>query len=307
MNPRAGDPGCFGNWPPLWSPIDPEEESWEPTGDEPMGTKEKQWLRSPKEIDWLLKRGMQSRDRGEDWAECLVHALAGLIGVPTACVRPATCSGRRAILSRSVLHSDERLEHGNELLARCNEHYESHNRRVNTGYTVAAVHDALARIASPTAATAKWSAFGCWAGFVVLDAWVAGMDRHHENWAIARGPSDVRLAPSFDHGNALGFAETEQSVQQLRKPSECEKWCEKGRSQHFAGRPSLVDVAREALSLSGPATERYWLGRLGDVSATDVDLVLRAVPSYVLSDPRRSFIQRVLDVNRRRLLDAVTP
>lgn len=211
---------CFEYPPHLWRAVDPVAEGWETVGEEPMGSKEKHWVHDPDGWPWLLKFARQKADgvRGEDWAECVVHALAGLIGVPTACVRPAVCSGRRAVLSRAVQTPDERLEHGNELLARHDASYQKAELRENAGYTVAAVQRALEGVDAPNAATAPWGGFGVWAGYLVLDAWVAGRDRHHENWAVARGPDRVRLAPSFDHGNALGFAEPERRVSQYDTP-----------------------------------------------------------------------------------------
>ena len=227
-----------------------------------------------------LSRGV----RGEDWAECIVHALAGLIGVPTACVRPAVCNERRAVLSRAVQTPDERLEHGNELLAQHDSAYEKSEPRENAGYTVVAVQRVLQGIDAPTVASAPWGAFGVWSGYVLLDAWVAGRDRHHENWAVARGQDHVRLAPSFDHGNALGFAEPERRIPLFDSPGRIQRWCEDGTSPHFAGQPSLVEIACEALNLGDPDAAVYWVSRLRDVRADDVRAILAAVPQNLVSE-----------------------
>ncbi len=73
-----------------------------------MGSKIEYWVHlAGDERQWLAKIARTSRDdgvvSGEDWAEWLVHHLAGLLGVPTASVRPATFEGWRAIVSRSIL------------------------------------------------------------------------------------------------------------------------------------------------------------------------------------------------------------
>lgn len=297
---------CFEYPPHLWRAVDPVAEGWETVGEEPMGSKEKHWVHNPDGWPWLLKFARQKADgvRGEDWAECVVHALAGLIGVPTACVRPAVCNGRRAVLSRAVQTPDERLEHGNELLARHDASYQKAELRENAGYTVAAVQRALDGVDAPDAATTPWGGFGVWAGYLVLDAWVAGRDRHHENWAVARGPDRVRLAPSFDHGNALGFAEPERRVSQYDTPERLLRWCEDGVSPHFAGQPSLVEIASEALRIGEAGVAVYWMGRLQDVRSDDVRAILAAVPTRLVSEPRRRFIERILDTNRERILDA---
>lgn len=306
MNDSQAAARCFEYPPHRWCPVDPVIEGWETVGEEPMGSKEKHWVRDPCGQLWLLKFARQKADgvRGEDWAECVVHALAGLIGVPTACVGPAVCNERRAVLSRAVQAADERLEHGNELLGRRDSSYEKSEPRENIGYTVAAVQRALEGIAAPNAATARWGAFGVWSGYVLLDAWVAGRDRHHENWAVARGESHVRLAPSFDHGNALGFAEPEKRMPGLDSPDRVRRWCEDGTSPHFAGQPSLVEIAREALHLGDPDAAVYWVSRLRDVRPDDVRAILVALPQSLVSEGRRRFIERILDTNRERILDA---
>lgn len=306
MRDGTGDVACFGHPPHRWLPVDPVLEEWETVGEEPMGSKEKHWVVDPSGQHWLLKFARKKNDivRGEDWAECVVHALAGLVGVPTACVRPGICDGRRAVLSRAVQSPDERLEHGNELLAQLNSAYEIAEPRENAGYSVSAVHQALDGVAAPNAGTARLGGFGVWTGYVVLDAWVAGRDRHHENWAVARGPDHVRLAPSFDHGNALGFAEPDSELDRFAAPDEVSRWCGKGKSPHFAGQPSLVEVACEALHLSGLGVSSYWTGRLADVHAGDVHEILSAVPDAIVSEPRRRFIEHILDKNRERILHA---
>lgn len=47
------------------------------------------------------------------------------------------------------------------------------------------------------------------AGFIILDAIICNTDRHHDNWALIRGPfgpSKIvhQVAPSFDHASSLG-------------------------------------------------------------------------------------------------------
>ena len=68
----------------------------------------------------------------------------------------------------------------------------------------------------------------------MLDALVSGCDRHHTNWGILKSPdhdSSV-LTPTFDHGNALGFAEPDNRVQELLEDTEqLKKWLMKGRNK----------------------------------------------------------------------------
>jgi hypothetical protein len=129
--------------PTQWDSADLDNGVWARVdeAEEPLGTKDKFWVQDTDGTRWLFKFGRQKHGvvRGEDWAEWLVHGLANLMGVPTACIRPATSSGQRGIISRSVVESDQRLEHGNELLARINPAYDVKAARQNAGYTVDAI------------------------------------------------------------------------------------------------------------------------------------------------------------------------
>lgn len=296
--------------PSRWNPADMDDASWTRVDEEeePLGTKDKFWVQEGDGTKWLFKFAREKHGvvRGEDWAEWLVHGLANLMDVPTACVRPATSSGRRGIISRSVVTSDQRLEHGNELLAQADRAYDVEAARRNEGYTVAAVRTSLDGVGAPPLDhdLAQLSGFDVWAGYLVLDAWVAGRDRHHENWGVVSDDEGRWIAPSFDHGNALGFQEPDGNRAELADhPDRLLTWARRGRSHHFAGRPTLVAVAREALDLASPGAANLWRTRLEMIQEHSVQELLDLVPSDLLSVPSRRFCLGLLELNRRRVLD----
>jgi hypothetical protein len=198
------------------------------------------------------------------------------------------------------------LEHGNELLARVDPTYDIDAARRNQGYTVAAVRMSLDGVGPPPSNhdLEQLSGFDVWTGYVVLDAWVAGRDRHHENWAAVRDLESRWLAPSFDHGNALGFQETDERRAQLtEQPNRLLTWAKRGRSHHFAERPTLVSVAREALDLASPEATTLWRARLDAIEGQPVQELLAKVPSHLLSESSRRFCLGLLQLNRKRVLD----
>ena len=137
-----------------------------------------------------------------------------------------------------------------------------------------------------------------------MDAWTAGRDRHHENWAVVLRGEERRLAPSFDHGNALGFQERDDRRQRmLEDQAHLNRWVERGQSRHFAGKPQLTDLAQAALDLASPSSRAYWLDRLDAVTDDDVQSIVSAVPDTIMSVVTRTFLVRLLAMNRRRLLD----
>ncbi|WP_375386533.1 hypothetical protein [uncultured Microbacterium sp.] len=281
--------------------------------DEPMGSKEKWWVELPMFGDrqWLLKLArldeLDGTVSGEDWAEWTVHQLADQLGVPSATIRPALLEGRRAIVSRSVLRDSlEYLDHGNSVLSARFADYDQSVQGENQGYTVAAVQHALEEVGPP--ADIEWpgsfTAFDVWAGYLLMDAWVAGRDRHHENWAVILRGDERRLAPSFDHRNALGFQERdERRVRMLDDEPHLMRWVERGTSHHFAGKPKLTELAWSALGLASPTARRFWIERLDAISGDAVGSVVSQVPRAIMSEVTHTFVVRLLATNRRRLLD----
>ncbi|MEP9395141.1 hypothetical protein ABLE94_23180 [Gordonia sp. VNK1] len=276
------------------------------TADEPLGTKEKFWVRAPNGVRYLFKyaRVRQGRTMGEDWVEWAVHELATLLSVPTATAIPAVHNGRRGVLSHSVLAADDRLIHGNELLARADPAYDSQAERENPGYTVQTVRVALEDIGAPIACRSPiTTAFEAWAGYLMLDAWVAGRDRHHENWAVIEHVGQLNLSPSFDHGNALGFQEPESKLSELADNDDLlARWARRGRSHHFGGRPSLVHLAVAALDLVNDEVREYWLGKLADLDDHDITSVFAGISPEYLSEEGRTFRVKLLHLNREGIL-----
>jgi len=276
--------------------------------DEQLGTKEKLWLRNSSEQRWLFKqvRAHQTAELGEDWAEKVVEQVGIHLGLPMATVELARRGEKRGILSENFVPLGGRLEHGNELLVRVDPDYDRDVARQNERYTVVAIQAALAD-AQPGAAyvVEQMTAFDLFAGYLVLDAWVAGRDRHHENWAVVAGTSGARsLAPSFDHGNALGFQESDDRLRALAgDDARLLQWAERGTSHHFAGKPTLVALAHEALDLSSDAARDVWLTRLGRVTETDIQEILDSVPRERMSEASRTFCRQLLMLNKRRLCD----
>lgn len=207
---------------------------------------------------------------------------------------------------RSVLGAGDELSHGNELLAGAFADYDVNTSRKNPLYTVENIRKALEN-AEPSEPDRWDSAFDQLAGYLVLDALVAGRDRHHENWAVMVSmDGGRRLAPSFDHGNALGFAEpVERAEALISDSSRLQSWLRKGTSHHFAGRPSLVEVARRALSLCTIRNRQRILDSVRAFDLHELRTATEQMPQQIMSEPHRRLAVRIVEENRRRLFDAL--
>lgn len=304
-------PEMFKREPLLWKPVE-IRVAVESDQEEQLGSKSKFWTTEDETgVRWLAKYARRDRSgtRGEDWAEWVSQFLADELGVPHAEIRPALIDGQRGILSRDVRRhgSQQRLVMGNELLVEHDVMYDTEATRENPNYTVELVRKSLEAVGQPIsfAGDEALSGFDVWAGYLVFDAWIAGRDRHHENWAILRTHEGRTLAPSYDHGNALGFQESDHKRQQcIDHEDEMETWASRGRSHHFAGRPVLTELASSALAVASVDARSCWRDRLNGIQWPRVDEVVDAVPRDVMSEVAATFVKRLLRTNARRMLDA---
>lgn len=304
---------------------------WTRGESEPGGDEEKRWFTAPETSrhagHWLFKpRRVKTLElskerqrlgdvpdvlvRGEDWAEKISYEIAKLMSVPAAETKLATVVRLRTperlygSMSRDMRPRAWAWTPGAALLAEQDDEFDAKSCR---GHTISAVRDALDGLRGPVGTEyADWSAFDVFAGYLVLDAWIANTDRHAHNWGVLQDPrtGDVCLGPSFDHGSALASGDEDRVRGQRTQHGTVVQWCEHGRTKRFNGGEAinLVEVAADALSVCGEAARRHWTAQI-----TDVDLglcfdVVAATPN--LSDPTRSFVRTALATNRKRLRDA---
>jgi len=285
--------------------------AWEPADEEYLGTKPKQWLRSPTGELWLWKESTVHHDarhgsfrKGDDWAEVVACQLGRRLGVPVATVELATRGERFGVVSRKV--SDDRTEtlvHGNELLAEIGVRAsEPHDR---AGYTVEAVARALASVGPPEPSTRLPIAFDWFVGYLVLDALVGNTDRHQDNWATIRGPAGQRLSPSFDHASCLGFQiSDEERLERLAGGgSRTVARYAAGARTKFEGRPSPIAAVVLALHLTAERVRRHWLGALA--AGPDPADLMDDLPEDRMSTPAKRFATSLYLVNRESLSQAL--
>ncbi len=295
-------PVCDGaSWAPIIvdSPEDATEES--------LGSKEKFWLENKQLLFKFARDDPPGDVRGEDWAECVVHAVARALAIPSACVALGRCRNQRGVVVKTVLGPAETLKHGNEIMEEFLKDFDANLERANPQYTVDNVAAALHSYdASPT--LPEWNALDQFMAYLVLDALVAGTDRHLQNWGIiVRTEGTPTMAPTFDHGNALGFSEPPHRIAQLLSDLRvASSWVKKGGNRYFNGKPRLVDLAREAYFHASGLAQDAIVDRLKAMDLHSIANTMSGVPADVMSDEQRMFARVVLELNQRRLLDALS-
>lgn len=292
--------------------------------DEPLGTKEKYWFwRTEGHWYWdcegerfLFKAGREGT--GDNWAEKVASELCRLLGLPHAEYDLAVYGDLKGVITPNfVPEGGARFEAGNEILAKYIGGYEMLKRYKQTQHTLRVV---LAVLGGKTVKLPiGWpnlGGFDCAAdvfvGYLMLDAWIANQDRHHENWGRIIVPDNTitHLAPTFDHASSLGRNETdsirEERLRTRDSSRNMDKYVQRARSALYHmpkdSKPlSTLEAFREA-AVRRPEGARFWLSKLEQISSPDTSLIIDKVPTEEMSDIAKEFTQAILDRNRERLL-----
>jgi hypothetical protein len=291
---------------------------WDIVRDETAGAEPKYWLSEPGTEQLCLFKSVtikQGHVHGEDWAEKAVAQLGRIFGVPCATVDMADWRGMQGSISRDLRPRGYELQPGQVILEESEaEGYLHGQGRCHPGHSLENIRLVLDGALPPPGSELPFdgTAFDVFAGYVVLDAWVANRDRHDNNWAVLRpiamSADPLRLCGSYDHASSLGFNVTDEERSfRLADPAKISQWCGRGYADRFERKPgeprlTLVNVAARALRLCSEAARDHWLLQLEDIDESEVRRVVARVPR--MSDPARRFADEVLEVNRRRVLDA---
>lgn len=282
--------------------------SWEVRFPEPGGSDANVWLRDPEADEYTLFKPVVAkagRRQGEDWAEKVVEQVAGLVGVPSARIRMSTRHGVPGLLSYDLAPADHELQTGAVLIGEIDDRLVPRARE-RLGHNLTNIRSVLAPLQA-VGMPSSFNAFDQFCGYLMLDALVANRDRHEENWGVLRDPAGrVTLAPSYDHGNSLGFnLQDDRRLMELDRDPQLNKWASRGMADRFEGGRdvTLVAFAHRALALGTPGVDAFWLGRLAAVTSSELEAVVTGTPE--MSEACRTFCLRLLTTNQRRLLDGV--
>ncbi len=283
---------------------------------EQLGTKTKFWYNDEQGKRRLFKEGRPGT--GENWAEKVCCELCALLNIPHAQYELAVWKNqRKGIVSPTFVPEGGRLILGNELLAKVVKDYDDTRRYRLRQHTIRIVMAVAASEGidfpigwKPPKEVAD--AAGVMAGYLMLDALVSNQDRHHENWGLVSVPEKgIFLAPTFDHASSLGRNETDVSrIERLQTKDSgrsVESYVARAKSAFYLSNTnahplSTLDAFVEAAKLRQEAA-RYWLDMLTRLDLADFEAILSRVPDTEISQPAREFACRMLELNRKRLLE----
>lgn len=288
--------------------------AWRRRGEEPDGLSEHPWLVRPNDEQLWLYKPVETKAgnrQGEDWAEKLVSEIGGVLGVPCAEIALANRDGHDGLVSRDVKPRGWDLQPGAALLDGLVDGYESRSR-YREGHTLTNIELALRDLRPPP----EWeepgelTAYDTFCGYLVLDALVANRDRHDHNWAVVIPPAAgvPSLAASFDHASSLGFNLRDEFRTRLLTEQRVAGWARRGTAWRFEHRPpmssveTLVDLAVRSLERASPAGRTTWQQAVSRFRVSDVVHIVHE--ELEMSEVAGTFALELLQINRRRLLDA---
>jgi hypothetical protein len=285
-----------------------------------LGTKRKFWFTLSGQR-FLFKA--EERGTGEDWAEKVVCELARCLGLPHVEYELAhEFEGQNPIqpgvVCPTFVPRPLALVLGNQLLYRRDPQYPvaSEVKYGVSAHTVEAVAAVIPPLKPPApvwmqhAPAGITTALGVFVGYVMLDAWVANQDRHHQNWGAIQDGGVLQLAPTYDHGASLARNLTDEErkarLQTRDQHQNVEHFAARARSGFFETIQAkktmfTLDVFRHFAHLE-PAAAKIWLERLGGIGSHVVDAILAEVPPQRMSPITRQFTLALLSINQRRLL-----
>jgi hypothetical protein len=289
---------------------------------EPLGAKPKFWF---DDRSRLFKA--EARGTGEDWAEKIACELCRQLGLPHVHYELAhdVHLGVPGVICPTCAPWPLAMGHGNQMLLALDPDYPEGMKYKVRQHTVDAVADVLrllvplpeayGGVALPAGVN---SALGVFIGYVLLDAWVANQDRHHQNWAVLRSPAamasaNLHLAPTFDHGASLARnltdAERAERLSSRDENRQVAAFVRKARSAFYAdpeqSKPMTTFDAWQAFSRKSPGEATVWLERLRRIDDPMVQQIIDNVPLQRMSQISRDFTLSLLTANRDRLLAGV--
>lgn len=282
-----------------------------------LGSKPKFWFRSG-DLELLFKA--EIRGTGEDWAEVVASHLCDRLGLPHVRYELAAEFFNNqyqnpGTICENIAPRPLVLFLGNDLLLAEDAAYPKQQRFKVQQHCRLAVSDAVWVFRPPVGEQDMPSvcrtAGGAFIGYLMLDAWIANTDRHHENWGVVWDGKIGRLAPTFDHGAAFGHSLLDaERIERLRtrdRNRTIESFASRGTSALYISDDSpkpmgLIEAFRAFGELDSNSADA-WLAVLAGINIDEISDILERVPNERISPVGREFTIKLLDTNRQRLLD----
>jgi hypothetical protein len=298
--------------------------SWEFLRVETRGASEKEWISEPggsssrPGTHWLFKPAKIQADgtrQAGDWTEAVAATVAEELAVPAAHARLAVRDGIEGVITRNVRPANYDMDTGRLAMLHAIDvelRDSQRDRSASIGHSLDNVRRTLDGYGAPPQAEswAACTAYDVFVGYLVLDALIGNGDRHEQNWSVLRarsseGPPDS-LAPAYDMEASLGFQLTDAArADRLRDRTALELFASKGLARRFDGdlKTPLVDLAARAVQDCSDEGRARLAELLVAIARADFEAMLARHSG--VSEVTRNFASAVLEINGRRIQDAI--
>lgn len=204
------------------------------------------------------------------------------------------------------------MVHGNELLAGYVTGYDKDRKRGQNEHTWRNIQAAIRTRCGQTPCAEILSTF---AGYLVLDAWIANTDRHHQNWALlqTQGAHGVSYAmcPSFDHASSLGRELPDERRRELIAGG-IDRYRHHKRARGAIYWDSTdthplhqLELVRR-ISIENPELVQPWLSRLESIEVDTWRAKIHSMPDTWMSPLGKEFAISLIEANHNELLTCLT-
>ncbi|MDR3228032.1 MAG: HipA domain-containing protein [Puniceicoccales bacterium] len=281
-------------------------------GREAMGSKKKFWYRENNDADqWLFKYLQKNEHTGElagqHWAEKIAEQVAALLGTDFAKVELAVFEGDKGSTTCSFTNENRILLHGNEILPIAFPTYDKQAKFKHKSHTLENIWTAMDKVLGNTSFGYK----AILSEYLVLDALIGNVDRHHENWGLLYeelddGDWDVFLAPSFDHASSLGRELQDVRREQIRCSQEgLARYVNNGHGGIYWATeekhaPSPLELIRRAAA-TYPELLQPALAKASAINPDHFTQIIARIPEGWMSTAARNFALALLRYNQQQL------
>jgi len=307
---------------------------------EHLGSKDKYWVKNEghevlKERDWLFKfpkaRVKEDGDKrmsghqlklqeitGMHWSEKIAYELTRELEILSPKVELAILNGNIGSITENFV-AEYTLYHGNQVLANANPEYAPDKTHHQNDHKMSTIMESIGDIFADRDAgdTAKQK----FIDYLVFDALICNVDRHHENWGFLRkltkeGDYYGSLAPSYDHASSLGRELIEKNEQDpnkksfhslLRDPKGIKRYVMVGHGPIYVegtGKkgPSPIRLVQRCLELDEFASYfKQSLNRLERIDVKNCKAIIEKIPDEHMTPLAKDFAYQLLCVTLQLL------
>lgn len=289
-------------------------------GDEQLGTKPKFWFEHAGSR-WLFKETREidapegTELAGEDWSEKIAAEVAHTLGISAAEVELAEYQARRGCASKRFTTPSKQLMHGNEILAGYVTNYDpGYDKSMwfkQSDHTldniILAIQTMFPKKADSRVVLTQL------ASYLVLDALISNVDRHHENWGLlwqvivnhddfretSRLEKEYTVAPSFDHASSLGRELMDKKRREKLRSKTIESYVRKGHGGIYTVGGKRGENPLRLVESAAEEYADYFQPVLVKLRATPLDVLISTVdrvPEARMSTPAREFSKAMLSI-----------